>query len=271
MLPLVDALLNAARRAATSDPRFPPVTALELPFLDLEVWVLDHPEEVLATGEARRAHVEVGRHGLQVIRGEKRGLLLPAVPIEHGWGVDEFLARTCHKAGLPPTAWREHGTRLVRFGGRAFRGEDVFAQLIPAAPAAPLSAREVAAYGQYCRQTLTALLTGAVASYYDPRLTDLNAHGLAVFAGVQGGNQEVTVSRLSARQTVPLQATAFALCEQLARVLSAGRLNPAELRVGVAVFASPALHGALAEPDLRGVAGGERALFVPSGQDWECA
>ena len=28
------------------------------------------------------------------------GLLLPQVPIEYGWGVEEFLCHTCEKAGL---------------------------------------------------------------------------------------------------------------------------------------------------------------------------
>ena len=36
-----------------------------------------------------------------------RGLLLPQVPVEHGWDRDTFLDQTCRKAGLPVDAWRQ--------------------------------------------------------------------------------------------------------------------------------------------------------------------
>ncbi len=51
--------------------------------------------------------VEVGRHGLLISSGMRRGLLLPQVPLEHGWDRESFLAQTCHKAGLPLDAWRK--------------------------------------------------------------------------------------------------------------------------------------------------------------------
>ena len=50
--------------------------------------------------------VEVGRHGLVITQGARRGLLLPQVPVEYGWDRDTFLEQTCYKAGLAPDAWR---------------------------------------------------------------------------------------------------------------------------------------------------------------------
>ena len=62
--------------------------------------------------------IEIGRHGLIVEHGSRRGLLLPQVPVEHGWDRETFLAHTCLKAGLSPerVANAELGLR-VRSGG----------------------------------------------------------------------------------------------------------------------------------------------------------
>ena len=59
------------------------------------------------------ADIEVGRHGLIVERGHRRGLLLPQVATERGWDAETFLAHTCLKAGLPEDAWRRGGRVLV--------------------------------------------------------------------------------------------------------------------------------------------------------------
>jgi uncharacterized protein len=66
--------------------------------------------------------VEVGRHGLVISLGSRRGLLLPQVPGEYGWDRETFLAHTCHKAGLDPHAWR-HGATIEAFTAEVF-GDD---------------------------------------------------------------------------------------------------------------------------------------------------
>ena len=63
--------------------------------------------------------IEVGRHGLIVERGYRRGLLLPQVASERGWDVETFLAHTCLKAGLPEDAWRG-GARILVFEAQVF-------------------------------------------------------------------------------------------------------------------------------------------------------
>lgn len=110
ILPLGEALIRAAISAATQDPRFPPVSIDELPHIKLEVSVLSPLEPVSSIDE-----VEVGRHGLVVIRGDHRGLLLPDVAVEYGWDRETFLAHTCMKADLEPDAWRLSGTTVLRF------------------------------------------------------------------------------------------------------------------------------------------------------------
>jgi AmmeMemoRadiSam system protein A len=117
VLPLGEVVARVAVAAALEDDRFPPVSAAELPALALEVSVLSAPRPIGA------AEVEVGRDGLIVSRGGRRGLLLPQVPVEHGWGRETFLEHACRKAGLPRDAWRVEGTEILAFTAEVF-GED---------------------------------------------------------------------------------------------------------------------------------------------------
>jgi len=111
---LVRVVERMAVAAALSDSRFDPVTSAELERLVIEISVLG-PLRPIAPGE-----VEVGKHGLMVRAHDRRGLLLPQVPVEHGWDRPTFLAKTCEKAGLPPSAWRETTTEVLAFTAQVF-------------------------------------------------------------------------------------------------------------------------------------------------------
>ena len=106
--PVRSVVAEMAVAAGTRDPRFPPVSAAELEGLEFEVSVLG------AVQPCEPDDVEIGRDGLVIEDGLRRGLLLPQVAVEQGWDRVEFLDATCRKAGLPPGAWREHA-RLFRF------------------------------------------------------------------------------------------------------------------------------------------------------------
>jgi AmmeMemoRadiSam system protein A len=107
--PLHRVVVHLAEAVADSDPRFEPVAAEELPDLEIEISILTPEREVTHVDE-----IVVGRHGLIVEQGGRRGLLLPQVAVEHQWSRETFLDHTCLKAGLPPTAWR-HGVRMFVF------------------------------------------------------------------------------------------------------------------------------------------------------------
>jgi len=64
--------------------------------------------------------IEVGRDGLIVSRPPRAGLLLPQVATEYGWDRETFLRQTCLKAGLPPDAWRQPGTKVEKFSAEVF-------------------------------------------------------------------------------------------------------------------------------------------------------
>jgi AmmeMemoRadiSam system protein A len=115
--PLVETVARMAVAAATEDTRFRPVTLGELVRLKLEISVLGPMRSI------RAPEVVVGRHGLMVSDGRRRGVLLPQVPVEQGWERETFLAHTCIKAGLPADAWRKPGVELLAFTADVF-GED---------------------------------------------------------------------------------------------------------------------------------------------------
>lgn len=100
--------------AALEDPRFQPVESGEVAQIDIEISVLGPVEEV----EDPTA-IEVGRDGLVVEQGSRRGLLLPQVATEWGWDRETFLAQTCLKAGLPADAWKR-GAQVFRFQAEVF-------------------------------------------------------------------------------------------------------------------------------------------------------
>ncbi|MEW6263661.1 MAG: AmmeMemoRadiSam system protein B [Thermodesulfobacteriota bacterium] len=113
--PLAEVVTVMAQAAAFEDHRFPPLTKAELPDLRLEISVLTPFQPVKEVEE-----IQVGRHGLIVLRGPHSGLLLPQVPVEEGWDREQFLDFTCRKAGLPFKCWREAGTRLYSFSAQVF-------------------------------------------------------------------------------------------------------------------------------------------------------
>jgi AmmeMemoRadiSam system protein A len=112
--PLLETVAAMAVAAATRDSRFEPVSASELELLRIEISVLS----LLAP--IRPSDVELGRHGLLLTSGDCRGVLLPQVPLEHGWDLEAFLAHTCEKAGLSVDAWSRPGVELQGFTATVF-------------------------------------------------------------------------------------------------------------------------------------------------------
>jgi uncharacterized protein (TIGR00296 family) len=88
----------------------------ELDDLDVEVSVLGPLEPI---DPADPSAIEIGRHGLVVEHGARRGLLLPQVATEWNMDRESFLAHTCAKAGLAVDCWRK-GAKVYRFAAEVF-------------------------------------------------------------------------------------------------------------------------------------------------------
>ncbi len=111
--PLYTTVVETARAAAFEDSRFWPVTLEEAPELQVSLSILS------ALKPIRPNEVEIGRHGLVISMAGCRGLLLPQVPVEHGWDRITFLEQTCRKAGLPWHAWKA-GAKIEAFTAEVF-------------------------------------------------------------------------------------------------------------------------------------------------------
>jgi|SRR5277367_2536143 len=112
--PLGESVAHCAASAASNDPRFSPLRSEELAELQIEISVLSELEPI------RPEDIEIGKHGLLVSRGAKRGILLPQVAVEHKLGGERFLEETCRKAGLHVRAWREAETQILGFTCEVF-------------------------------------------------------------------------------------------------------------------------------------------------------
>jgi AmmeMemoRadiSam system protein A len=111
-------VIRCAADAARSDPRFSPVTAEQLPGLSVEISVLG-PLEPIDFDRPLSECLAIGRHGLVIERGRRRGVLLPQVATERQWTAEQFVQQTCIKAGLDPDAFR-HGAAVYRFEAEVF-------------------------------------------------------------------------------------------------------------------------------------------------------
>jgi len=121
---LSHAIVEGAIAAATEDPRFPSVKINELNDIVFEVTVLTPPIEIDVSDPTEYLEkIKVGRDGLIIRHSFSSGLLLPQVPVEYGWNVEEFLQHTCEKAGLARDTWKNENVKIEKFEGIIFKEE----------------------------------------------------------------------------------------------------------------------------------------------------
>ena len=121
---LAHAIIEGAIAAATEDPRFPSVKTNELNDIVFEVTVLTPPVEIDVSDPMEYLKkIKVGRDGLIIRHSFSSGLLLPQVPVEYNWNVEEFLQHTCEKAGLSRDTWKNESVKIEKFEGIIFKEE----------------------------------------------------------------------------------------------------------------------------------------------------
>jgi len=117
-LPLEETVRLMAREAAFGDPRFPPLEKGEFASCRIEISALS---PMSPCPDSRQ--VKVGVHGLYFVLGGRSGVLLPQVPVEQGWSLDEYLDYICVKAGTPAGSLEAPGAELYTFTAVVF-GEE---------------------------------------------------------------------------------------------------------------------------------------------------
>lgn len=128
--PLVRATIESAINAATQDPRFPPVTIEELESIIIELTVLTPPKVLeVDCPEEYLEKIKIGRDGLILKQGPFQGILLPQVPVKHGWDVKAFLRNLCQKAGLPKDCWKTDA-KILAYKGNIWNEEEPNGEIV---------------------------------------------------------------------------------------------------------------------------------------------
>ncbi len=123
--PLVETVIEVAIAAAVEDPRFPPLSKDELDKIIVEVTVLTPPQKIeVKKPEDYLRKIIIGRDGLVLRYGPFSGTLLPQVPVEYGWNVEEFLDNLCIKAGLVPGCWKDLNVEIYSYQGIIWKEEN---------------------------------------------------------------------------------------------------------------------------------------------------
>jgi uncharacterized protein len=122
---LYRSIIDSSIAAATQDPRFPPVDKNELAEIVFEVSILTPPKEVKVQNPMEYLNaIKIGQDGLILAWRHGSALLLPQVPVELNWDVEEYLANLCYKAGAPPDIWLMPDSKIYSFQANIYRESD---------------------------------------------------------------------------------------------------------------------------------------------------
>jgi uncharacterized protein len=119
---LYQSVIEAAIAAATQDPRFDPVNKEDMENIIFEISILSPPQKIeVQNPKDYKNCINIGRDGLILKWKYGSGLLLPQVPVELNWDVDEYLANICYKAGASPDAWLMPESQLYKFEATIYK------------------------------------------------------------------------------------------------------------------------------------------------------
>ncbi|OGV91661.1 MAG: hypothetical protein A3J88_05380, partial [Melioribacter sp. RIFOXYB12_FULL_38_5] len=95
-IPLCELISELAISSSTRDYRFSAVSKSELTEIDIEISVLTPMQKISDVSK-----IELGKHGIYIVKGSKAGTFLPQVATETGWTLEEFLGHCSRdKAGI---------------------------------------------------------------------------------------------------------------------------------------------------------------------------
>ena len=129
--PIYEGVQKAAFSSAFEDQRFPPIKKENLSKIIFEVSILTKPKSIqVKDPEEYAKKIEIGKDGLMLQNGPFTGLLLPQVPLEFNWKVEEFLDNLCFKAGLTSDWLHDENTRLWKFQSQIFAEKEPKGEIV---------------------------------------------------------------------------------------------------------------------------------------------
>ncbi|MBU6239861.1 MAG: AmmeMemoRadiSam system radical SAM enzyme [Planctomycetes bacterium] len=253
---LREAILQSAQRTAKEDHRMAAISPTELPHLSLDVSVLASPAVLQVPAEKRFEHIQIGKHGLRVARGNQAGLLLPSVPSEQGWDNMQFLEAVCRKAGLPENAWQDSSTQLEIFEGVVVEGKiesdslpsDLPVRLPPGTMAQLMRLKQVAT------DNVVAFTRGSTPSYVALDAMNGTVHGVVLtLRDTKNNRMLANWIQTSIRPGIPLQTSVFDLCKNAAQALVNARFaEETKVELELTVLYDPIHHGVVVQEDWDG-------------------
>jgi len=129
--PIYEGVQKAAFSSAFEDQRFSPIKKENLNKIIFEVSILTKPKSIqVKDPEEYAKKIEIGKDGLMLQNGPFTGLLLPQVPLEFNWKVEEFLDNLCFKAGLTSDWLHDENTRLWKFQSQIFAEKEPKGEIV---------------------------------------------------------------------------------------------------------------------------------------------
>ena len=116
--PLFETVISSAKMAAFSDSRFPSLDKNEFGAVSIEISAMSEPSPVPSYSD-----IEIGRHGIIIIKNGRRALFLPKVAQEQGWDIETTLTHLALKAGLDHDDWRQ-GASFEVFEAEVFAEDE---------------------------------------------------------------------------------------------------------------------------------------------------
>jgi uncharacterized protein (TIGR00296 family) len=113
--PVARAVIKASLSAAFGPQNSVPVSIDELNELVIEVDIMHDPVQLTGSYISKRNEIELGRHGLIVEYGSRKGVVLPSYALEKKLGRLELLEEACIAAGLAKDYWKQPKIRLFKF------------------------------------------------------------------------------------------------------------------------------------------------------------
>ncbi len=277
-LPLPVLLDAALRSVAGQSNHQPAISATELPYLHIDVWLLFAAETVSVQGDKRADGIVLGRHGVQISQGQATAILTPDVAVRLELDAVELLQRAARQAGLPSGAWREPSSRLVTFEARLISAS-LDQRAIPQSgdPTRPLySSEQFKQVIEFCRSNIATIFSGGTPVANQPGVADQNVSGLSLAIKLPGRLGDFPrANQFALRPMIPLQTTLYGLAGVAAKMIHSLDTYTTTAGVGgmkldLTILHDPAMHGTLAHPDLRGLDPSYRTAFVKNGdhQAW---
>jgi len=114
-------VVEGAKSAAFSDPRFQPMDENEWKNVCVEISVLSKPKKIKVKEALEYPKkIKIGEDGLIIRSSYGSGLLLPQVFTEYNATAEQALSMTCEKAGIEKDAWKTEGVEIYKFQAQIF-------------------------------------------------------------------------------------------------------------------------------------------------------